>query len=507
MWKKTLALTLAAVMAVSSLAGCGNKGGNKGGTSETDIEIGYWNSGLGTDWLDAVIKAFTEKYPEYNVYYNASASSTAVTTAYGLEDTDTTDIYMSIKVYDTDKMEPLTDVLDSTADGESKTIREKINAGYLDLEKTADGTVYNLSYGGGVIGIVYNKKLFDEAGIRSIPRTTDELEGACDTLSTSGIVPFCHFKTTGYWDFMSEAFFAQYDGMDYYLNEFYKGEPSLDKFTKEDGRYETLKAYEKFITPDYVLSGSNSNDHVTMQTEFLSGKAAMMVSGSWLQNEMASLGSVDDFEMMRTPVISSITDKLSTVKKESDLRNVITAIDNVLDGEKTAADYQKGSDYEVDGMKVSAADWEYVMNARTTVPANYSGESMFIPSYSNAKEGAKKFMQFMYSDEGYKVYTDALHLSLPVTMSEGEPDMANWSSFEKNQYEIFQTATSFATEYVSGKHAIFYDGGARSFADYTYVNNFCSNNVADRQSATEAWTSIVDRIKNDYENNWMANIK
>lgn len=506
MWKKSVAFGLATVLAVSCLAGCG-KSSKKGGTTEKDIEIGYWNSGLGTDWLDAVIEAFEKKYPEYNVYYNPSASSNAVTTAFGMKDTDTTDLYMSITSYETDKMEPIDDVLSATADGESVTIQEKINAGYLNTEKAADGKYYTLTYGGGVLGIVYNKKMFEDAGVRTIPRTTDELEGVCDTLASSDMVPFCHFKTTGYWDFMSEAFFEQYDGADYYMNEFYMGEPSKEKFTKEDGRYETLKAYEKFITPAYVLQGSNSNDHVTMQTEFLSGKAAMMVSGSWLANEMASLGSVDNFAMMRTPVISAITDKLTTVKKDSDLRKLITAIDNVTDGVKSLSDYQKGSDYEVDGMKVSAADWEYVSNARKTVPANYSGESMFIPNYSNAKEGAKEFIKFLYSDEGYKVYADTLHLGLPLQMSEGELDTSKWNEFEKSQYNMFSEATQIATEYIMGKHKIFYDGGARSFADYQYVNKFCSNNVADLQSASEAWASIVERINNDYENNWMANIK
>lgn len=291
------------------------------------------------------------------------------------------------------------------------------------------------------------------------------------------------------------------------MNEFYAGEPSKEKFTKEDGRLEAMKAYEKFITPDYVLQGSNSNDHVTMQTEFLSGKAAMMVSGSWLANEMSSLGSVDKFEMMKTPVISSITDKLTTVEKESDLRKVITAIDSVTDGEKDIAEYQDGENYNVDGLTVSAQDWDYIEKARNTAAANYSGESMFIPSYSNAKEGAKKFVEFLYSDEGYKVYADALHLGLPITLSDGELDTAEWNSFELNQLKLFTDAEQIATEYIMSKHPIFYDGGARSFADYQYINKFCSNNVSDRQSAAEAWESIVERINDDYDNNWMANIK
>ena len=73
--KKTTACILVFALAVLCLGGCGGAGNdsedgkksNKGGNSATDIEISYWNSGLGTEWLDAVIEAFNKEYPEYNV--------------------------------------------------------------------------------------------------------------------------------------------------------------------------------------------------------------------------------------------------------------------------------------------------------------------------------------------------------------------------------------------------------------------------------------------------------
>ena len=507
MRRQVIAVMMVATMLLACMGGCGKKDEKKGGTSQKDVEIAFVTGGLGTAWIDDLIDGFKEKFPEYNVYYNEYASDAATTTTFGLEDTDTVDIYVSNKSYNTAMMEPLDEMLDSNADGESVTIREKIDPAYLALETAADGKVYTLTKGGGILGIVYNKKLFEEAGVRTLPRTTDELASVCDTLSAADIVPFMHFASTGYWDFMSEVFFMQYDGMDYYLNDFYCGEPSLDKFTKEDGRYETLKAYEKFITPSYVLSGSNSNDHITMQTEFLSEKAAMMVNGSWLSNEMESLGTVDNFEMMKTPVLSSITDKLTTVKKDSELRKVITAIDSVTDGEKAITEYQDGENYAVDGITVSGADWEYISKARNTMGTNYSGASMYIPKYSNAKEGAKEFIKYMYSDEGYQIYADTLHIALPITMASGEIDTKDWNAYEKNQFDLFTKAEQLATSYISGKHAIFYDGGASSFAGWAYVNKFCSNNVADLQDAQAAWKSITERINNDYENNWMANIK
>ena len=511
--KKILAVTLVGALITTCFTGCGNKEGANGGGSKSDIEINYWNSGLGTDWLDAVIAAFEEKYPEYNVTYTATADATATVAPYGIADTDTIDLYMAVKIYNLDYMEPLDDVLNATIEGESKTIGEKFDSNYLQFEESADGKHYTLTYGGGVIGIIYNKEIFEKAGITQLPRTTDELASVCDTLYSEDIVPFCHFKPSGYWSWITEAFFAQYSGLDYYLNTFYAckdeqgNSPSKEVFKKEDGRYEALKAYEKFLTPEYVLPGSNSSEHVTMQTKFISGEAAMMANGSWLANEMASSGNVENYAVMPTPVISSITDKLATVKKESDLRKLVGAIDSVVNGEKEISEYQDGENYLVDGVAVSASDWEYVRKARYTMASNFAGQSVFIPNYSNAKEGAKEFLKFLYSDEGIKTYSDTLHMAMPIDLDKGELDTSKWSDFEKNQYDVYNLTEQFVTKEVSDKHEIFTDGGASSFAAYEYINRLCTNNVTDRQSAKEIWDAILAQIDANYENNWLQNIK
>lgn len=503
---RILSLLVAGLMVTGCLAGCGAKetDDKKGGTSATDIEISYWNSGLGTDWLDAVIAGFEKKYPEYNVYYNATASSTAVVTAYGLEDTDTIDLYLATKQYDMTHLEPLNDVLDATADGDTKTIKEKFDADYLLLEEY-DGKYYNLTHGGGVLSFVYNTKLFEQAGITQVPRTSDELALVCGTLSDNNIKPLCHFKPSGYYEWLTETWFSQYNGLDYY-RDFYAN-PTKDKMMAQDGRYEAIKAYEKFITPENVLQGSNSEQHVSIQTKFLQEKCAIMLNGSWLSNEMSNSGKMNDFEMMKTPVISAITDNLTTVKSEPELRKLITAIDNVTDGVETVETYKDGDNYKVDGKSVSSADWDYVKSARNSVSTNYSGETAFIPNYSNAKEGAKEFLKYLYSDEGYQIYIDTLHIKMPLELSKGEINTEGWNTFEKNQAELFDKAEHSVSNDIMNKHRIFVDGGASSTADYEFISLMCSNSEADRVSAEEAWDYIVKNVEEKYENEWLKNIK
>ncbi len=430
-----------------------------------------------------------------------------------MEDVDTVDLYLGEKNYDTSDMEPLNDILDATAKGDSKPLKEKFSQNYLKMEVDSEGQYYGLTYGGGVISIVYNMKMFEEAGITQLPRTSDELKAVCDKLSRAGKTPLAHYTGGGYWRFVSEAWLAQADGLDYYLNTFYanKGEdgtsPSKEALLKKDGRYDILKAYEGIITPDFVMDGSNTTDHVTAQTKFINGYAAMMVNGSWLVNEMKSTGGVDDLATMRLPVISSIKKRLTTVKSDSILRVLVSAIDSVLDGEKTADDYKSGDGYLVDGNQISAADWDIVMEARKTVAANYSGEVAFIPSYSNAKEGAKEFLKFMYSDKGYKIYTDTLHLAMPLAFCEGEVDTTEWNSFEKGQYDLIKTTDNFICDYIASKHDIFIDGGANIYANEFFIPKMCSKNAGDRMSADDVWAKVTKVINDEYENNWLANIK
>lgn len=513
MMKRIAILTLALVMAVSCFAACGNKTQTGSGDAKKDIEIAYWNAGLGDQWLKDVIAAFNAKHPEYNVFYTASASAATVNSTLSLED-NTVDLYFTSERPDNSIFAPLDDVLNGTSEGDSKPLIEKFNANYLKNAQAADGHYYQITYGGGVISLVYNKTLFEQAGITELPRTTNELAIVCDKLYSAGITPICHFSPEGYYQFLADALIYQYD-REKYTEQFYSCiddfdvSPSKAVFTTKDGRYETLKAYEKILTTDYVMEGSNSIDHVTAQTMFLNDKAAMMVNGSWITNEMASVeGSMENFAMMRTPVLSAIIDKLETVQSDAQLRQVITAIDNVADGVKQLSDYQSGEGYNVEGLEISKADWDYIHTARFTVATNYSGENACIPNRSENIEGAKLFLSFMYSDEGYRAYVKSLKTPMPLSLSDGSKlDTSDWNAFQISQVDMLEEAVAMPCYYVASRHDIFKAGGATKYADVPYVARLCASNKADRKNADAIWEEIIQKVNDEFENKWLANIK
>lgn len=511
--RRIFALVLTMVMCVSLLAACGDKTPEGSGDAKKDIEIAYWNAGLGDQWLKDVIAAFNAKYPEYHAYYTASASAATINSTLELP-TNTVDLYFTTERMNLTDFESLDDILNATAPGDSKPLIEKFNEDYLKNSQAADGHYYQITYGGGIIGLIYNKALFQQAGITELPRTTNELAIVCDKLYSAGITPFCHFSPEGYYQYFSDALIYQYD-REAYTEGFYSCtdangvSPSKEVFTNKDGRYQVLKAYEKIITTDYVMEGSNSIDHVTAQTMFLNDSAAMMINGSWIANEMASVeGSMDNFEMLRTPVLSAITDKLTTVKSDGQLRQVITAIDNVQDGVKQLSDYQSGEGYNVDGIEVSKEDWDYIYTARFTMPANYSGESAIIPTYSENIEGAKAFLTFLYSDEGYRIYAKVLKNPMPMSLSDGSQlDTSDWNAFQISQLEMLEETVAMPTYSVASRHDIFKAGGATKYAGVPYIARLCASNKADRKGADAIWEEMIAKVNDEYENKWLANIK
>lgn len=514
--KRIAALILAVMLGATALTACSGSSGGSGAANrdgKTQIEIKYWLSGLGEEWLKNLIAAFEEANSDYYVTYTATSSHTSAISSFGMEDLDTTDLYFALKNGRTEYMEPLDKLLTTTAAGDEKPLGEKFNSHYLSYEQSADGHYYNLTYGGGMINLYYNEDLFEKAGIRQLPRTTDELTVVCDTLYSQDITPMCHFTNGGYYDFLLRIYMAQYDGTDYYVNHFMTctdengNSPSKDVLTKKDGRYYALKAMEKFITPEYTMPGSNTQSHTDVQTMFLNKQAAMMFNGSWIENEMKVDSANSQIKLMKAPVLSYIVNQLTTVKSDQVLRNVITAIDQVTDGEKQLSDFASGEDYAVGGTTISAEDWNRISDARNVVGSNYAEQSAYIPAYSDAKEGAMKFLEFMYSDAGYKVIAETTKTPMPISYSNGKSvDTSGMSETQKLQFKMMDSAQAFADSGCAKEHKIYVDGGASMLANVKYVDKFCTQNVDDRMTADAVWELVLRTIEDNYENNWLQNI-
>ncbi len=510
--KKTLYFVL--VAALSAVCFCGCMKEEEHPQTANDITVRYWNSGIGVEYLDKTVENFQKAYPQYRVWLDTSSNRRDIVNDFGMgAEIDTVDLWMfpvdslSYKTLQ-EYAEPLNPILEQCYGNERSTITGKYETNVLDALQWPDGNYYTLSYSGGWYGIVYNTDVID--GVKyKLPRTTQELEylviDLANDSSLSNMSPFIHYNEVGYWEMIYTAWQAQYDGMEYYTNTFMPldgGEsdpaPSKTILTKQDGRRKALEALDRILAPNYMYRGSNSLVFTDAQTLFINNAAVMMVNGSWMLNEMRNVsGAKDKFLMMKTPVISSIVEQcpsLDGAESGGDPDAELCALIDAVDQAATAAEVP----LEGSGYKVTESDRNRVFEARNIMGNNFDAHGFLIPSYSNAKEGAKEFIKYFYSDENLKNYWDTTQLPLPVHYDNGQgPDMTGWDEWSIQQQQLSATSVPLYTIQRTAS-PVFTAGGANPYADINVVSRFTADSGTDRKS----WDLVWDEIVAEHNRKW-----
>lgn len=517
-FKKLTVILMSAILSVSALGafGCGGRS-----DTENDLNINYWQSGYGIEFINTAIEGFKAKHPEYNVNLYASSQADSIMAGFGRgAKTDPVDLYISgsINRNRIKYAEPLNDILTEKADGnESKTIGQKYMPEVLDSFKHLDGNYYNLAFAGSMAGIVYNNTIIDGENFQ-VPRTTDELATLSrDIIETEGmnVSPFIHFSE-GYWNFLYPVFQAQYDGVDYYKNTFLTlGNQDLSIpanqvqakaiLTKEDGRLKAMEALQGIIDIDSIFAGSGSADFNSAQTDFLNGNAAMMVNGGWLLNEMKKSDEVEaKFSIMRTPVISSIIEKCPNIDWDDELCALIDAIDLAIDNGTPVNEIPLTGD----GYEVELVDIQKVYEARTIMMSLYNSSVFTIPNYSNAKKAAKDFIKYFYTDANIVNFSRITQTVMPVNLStEQAIDTTGWCGFELQQLELLETtAPIYLYDVMPTTNILFTLGTASPYPklnglefQYIFADNDMANEPSKFQTAKMIWDKMVTVYNENFE--------
>lgn len=161
-----------------------------------------------------------------------------------------------------------------------------------------DGGRYGVPFGYACWTLFYNRALFRQHGWDE-PRTWDDFFALCEQIGRAGLAPVA---LTGIYGNYPDAFIrsAYYNlaGADGWqaLNDLVPG-------ARTDPRYVRAAGVLQRITQHHALRGWEGMTHTSAQLAFLEGRAAIVVSGSWMLNEMA--GRIPaDFELgvMNFPV-------------------------------------------------------------------------------------------------------------------------------------------------------------------------------------------------------------
>ncbi len=257
-WKKVIAAALAASLCVSGFAACdGERSADY--SNMTVLNIGVYDGGLGTAWIQKVATEFEKRYEGVSLEDGKTGVHVSITGKKDpyLSDTllagiqagsETNDLYYTsqsnLSVWtDGDVAYDLTDTVTEKvykADGtlaevgESATlsIYDKMEEYYRDAFNTADRTAgnenaveyYGIPFEDNLTGFIYDYDLFEEqgwlrySGRDGMPGTVDEFMQLLTTIVRANYIPFTFSPDFAYYSTSYvNAFVAQYDGLENFM--------------------------------------------------------------------------------------------------------------------------------------------------------------------------------------------------------------------------------------------------------------------------------------------------
>ncbi|KFI60246.1 sugar ABC transporter substrate-binding protein [Bifidobacterium cuniculi] len=321
---KKIAAAGVAVATMVSMAACGGGSGsgseaanNKAGVTYPEIKLGetgkdvkaeitFLNArtdmGLATypgkNW-EAYLKEFNEMYPDIkvNVQTDSNYADSALTRLQA--NNDSWDIMM-IPAVDLSELGNY-----FVSYGATDEVGKEVK---LSKEKAYDGQTYGIATDGQTSGVVYNAKVFKDAGITELPKTPDEYIADLKLIKekTDAIPLYTNFAeewAMGAWDFYIGGIAT---GNPKFINQVMPHDKA--PFAKNDKDPQTYPYAVYNTLYQAVANGLTEEDYSTTDWESSKGKInngeiGSMVLGAWAVTQMKQAGDhPDDVQYMPFPI-------------------------------------------------------------------------------------------------------------------------------------------------------------------------------------------------------------
>lgn len=358
--------------------------------ADPELNVAVFQGGYGREYWDSIAEAFMKDYPGTKINITASPKIGELVRPKivagnppdfmyiaGSDNTPILDGLIKDKA-----LLDLTDVFEGEALEGGVPLKTKILPGVLQSRASSpydDGHVYLAPYNFGVMGLWYNKTLFDGKNIAP-PKTWDELFAYAAVAKENGRALFTYQGLyPGYLEEVIVPAIFNVGGQDA-LNQFFDYDPA---FWKSDTFKQVWGLLEKIATTDNgLMKGTVALNHTQSQTSFLQGKAMFIPNGTWFEDEMKDAPREDGFQFGFLGVPAFLADQHAS------------AMTNV--------------------------------------------EQMVIPAKAKNPELAKEFLRYLYTEKSVKLNAEKAKGILAVT---GAPDLAK-ASLTETTYNIYKAVDS-----------------------------------------------------------------
>ncbi|GAA3405920.1 extracellular solute-binding protein [Paenibacillus hodogayensis] len=287
------------------------------------LKVGFFESGMGREWFDFAMNTFKEKFPNvsFEVVYSPKIDTITGTKIAANNDSDMFDLFSGNipggveALVAAGKLEPQEDLWDRKAyDGGGKTLKDIALDGEYASAPRVMGKTYALPVAGTAGGLMYNKALFEQNGWNQNPKTWDEFMKLCEAIKAKGVIPVTFPGV--YPTYIENAFGA------WKLFELAEANGNLKKFEDDFRSFklpnhtspESVERWNKIYEmgkKGYFPEGVSALNHTQSQMQVIQGKAAMVSTGTWVQNEMKE-STPPDFKwgFMSVPMTNKADDTI-----------------------------------------------------------------------------------------------------------------------------------------------------------------------------------------------------
>lgn len=182
----------------------------------------------------------------------------------------------------------------------------------------SDGKLYSLTTSLKWLGILYNKSIFEEAGISQLPNNISEFMDVCEKIKNIGVTPIALNYTVPW------AMGIWCEEVPYLFNENIENDTiinSLEILDDKSGMYKSLKFISEIFDSGYCEEDLLNYHWEECKNDFKNGKVAMITFSSNLRYQFEDMGMDRDdigmFPIPETEVISITGEYKYAISKDT----------------------------------------------------------------------------------------------------------------------------------------------------------------------------------------------